>query len=299
MEVDDASEIKIERCHRIGVKQPGQTRPRPIIVKFHWDADKRRVWQNRDKLKSQKGDAAMNTTSSLGAKIAISQDFPDEVRLQREILKSILNKAKLLKMNGYITVDKLVLEGTTYTVNDLMKLKTINPSLIGTKDVTTDLLAFYSIASPLSNFHPAEFMLDGKHFKNVEQYFHYCKAHFYENLTLAGKIIRAASPAQCLSLGKLVKSNDLQLNQRWERHSYKVMTDGCRAKFMQNRHLRDFLLDTQNMRLAEANPHDKYWSTGLALDDPNLASDTSWVGENKLGEILEPVRNDLQRLENY
>ena len=286
MQVENACNIQFSECHRIGAKRngTGHLKPRPILVKFSRGLDKRKVMQKREQLK----------TTAPGVKMSVSHDFPEEV-CQREILKKILNKAKSLNMNAYLTYDRLFIDSKPYTVDEIMKLKDIDPKLIATQDVGSNAIGFFSIASPLSNFHPAPFDLDGKHFMNAEQYFHYCKAHFYGNLTTASRIISTSSAAQCLSLGKSIKSNDDTLNTRWQKEADLVMMKGCRAKFCQNPHLASFLLGTGNKSLVEANPYDKYWSAGLSLDDSKLCNSQSWPGQNKLGSILESVRDALPR----
>jgi len=287
MKVDDACNLQISLCHRVGTKRTGASsrKPRPILVKFIRGLDKRKVLQKRDNLK----------TVAPGSNISVSHDFPEEIRQRREILKKILNKAKSLQMNAYLSADKLFIDNKPYTIDTILQLKAINPKLIATQDIGSNAIGFFSMASPLSNFHPAPFDLDGKHFESVEQYFHYCKAHFFEDFQTASKIINASTPIQCLSLGKLVKTSDSTVNARWQKEVDLVMKKGCCAKFRQNSHLATFLLGTGRKSLVEANPHDKYWSAGLNLDDSKLCDSQSWPGQNKLGLILESVRDILSR----
>ncbi len=59
----------------------------------------------------------------------------------------------------------------------------------------------------------------------------------------------------------------------------------------ESKDLKQFVLETGDTELIEANPHDKYWGVGLALKDTNQLKDKNqWKGLNKLGNILNDIR---------
>ena len=59
--------------------------------------------------------------------------------------------------------------------------------------------------------------------------------------------------------------------------------------------MRRALLHTSRRRLAEASPHDKLWGIGLRACDHHASSSGTWRGSNLLGQILEHVRETLDR----
>ena len=59
--------------------------------------------------------------------------------------------------------------------------------------------------------------------------------------------------------------------------------------------MRRALLHTSRRRLAEASPHDNLWGIGLRACDHHASSSGTWRGSNLLGQILEHVRETLDR----
>ena len=66
------------------------------------------------------------------------------------------------------------------------------------------------------------------------------------------------------------------------------------AKFSQTPSLKEFLLNTGETTIAEANPHDLIYGTGLGLRDPQVWEKPKWKGSNLLGKALEKVRSSLK-----
>ena len=65
------------------------------------------------------------------------------------------------------------------------------------------------------------------------------------------------------------------------------------AKFSQNSHLKQIMINSQNKTLAEASK-DVFWGVGLSLDDPNILNRDVWTGCNILGKVLQKVRQELK-----
>ncbi len=55
----------------------------------------------------------------------------------------------------------------------------------------------------------------------------------------------------------------------------------------------EFLTNTKNLQLAEASPYDTFYGIGLGLDSMEKADVANWRGQNKLGELLSFVRNEI------
>jgi ribA/ribD-fused uncharacterized protein len=65
-------------------------------------------------------------------------------------------------------------------------------------------------------------------------------------------------------------------------------------KFHQNPELKDFLLATGDLQLAEASPHDRFWGTGVGLGKVEATKQQHWTGKNKLGELLMALRDEIK-----
>ena len=137
----------------------------------------------------------------------------------------------------------------------------------------------------LSNFYPAKFTLIDIEFSNVEQYFQYMKAMFFNDVETANKILQTSSPSIAKSLGREIENFD---EYEWERKNIQIMYDGVLAKFLQNKDLAYNLLQTGSSLLVEGNQwQDDYWGV------------VNGEGQNNLGIILMRVRSILWRLDKW
>ena len=87
--------IKIDRAHRMGRKQPEKTRP--IVVKFNYFQDREAIRQRAHLLK--------------GKRYGISEQFPQEIAQQRKKLIPLYKKAKQEGKRATLKYDKLIVEG--------------------------------------------------------------------------------------------------------------------------------------------------------------------------------------------
>jgi ribA/ribD-fused uncharacterized protein len=284
-EMNVPDDITIERCHRLGPLLKGlqAKKPRNIIVKFSFFKDRQSVWSKRSLLKTKK--------------YKVFEDFPDEIRHNRDQLKPALQKAISLNKSAYLVADRLIVDNRTYTVENMMQLPAeINPCKLATPSITGELVGFFGAASPLSNFHRAPFEIDGTNFAHVEQYYQYERAKYYGDAISAQNILAMTSPYQCYFASKRVnRPVDVTSDDIWLRtRAQQVMQRGCLAKFQQNAGLGRFLLNTGKKSLVEANAKDQYWGAGISLTDPRLAECNHWTGKNNLGLVLEQVRTKLR-----
>jgi ribA/ribD-fused uncharacterized protein len=143
---------------------------------------------------------------------------------------------------------------------------------------------------PFSQFHPSNFTVDGLSYVCAEQYMHAEKARLFGDVAMAERIMKSVSPHEHKLMGGSVSGFE---QEDWDAHKVAIVTAGNHAKFSQNAGLRRRLLDTGDAILAEANPKDFIWGTGLAADDPAALDPANWEGQNLLGEILMAVRGEL------
>ncbi|SRR3990170_3585943 len=150
---------------------------------------------------------------------------------------------------------------------------------------------FWKTESPFSNWHHAEFTIDGVKFKNTEMHMMWKKAMLFGDADTAEDILKAKHPRDCKDFGRKVKGFDKNI---WEENCKQFVYDGNYAKFTQNPTLLKALMATGNTKLTEASPFDKIWGIGLSETDAKNIPEEKWNGTNWLGEILTTLRENLK-----
>jgi tRNA (guanine37-N1)-methyltransferase len=130
--------------------------------------------------------------------------------------------------------------------------------------------------SEFSNFAPFGIDLDGEHWPSVE---HYYQAQKFTDADLQRTIGNAAKPAIAKSLAD---KNKAAIRPDWDAVKDEIMERAVRRKFELHGELRDLLLATGDEAIVEAAPSDYYWGVGR-----------DGTGANKLGRIIERIRDDL------
>ena len=277
MKLKHVGEIDFQRVHRLGGKKVNGQKNRDIIVRFVWYQDRMQVWNARRNLK--------------GTQIYMMEDFPFEVEQRRMKLYPIFKEAMSKNMNVSLVADKLVLNGTRYTLDSLDKLPNdLKPESLSTR-ITDDYVLFYGQSSCFSTFYPASFNLDGKAFTGSEQYFQYNKAIQIGDNEIAAKILQTSDPAEQHRLGRRLQANEENWNSVL---SEQLMEAANTAKFRQNTALKEKLRSTGNRLFVECNPYDKYWGVGLGIRDAITSNKNDWEGLNTFGKVLVKVRENLK-----
>ena len=269
------ADMIFQRCHRLRTKSNQNKKDAPpIICRFLSYQDRQLAWNARSKLK--------------GTDYIINEDFPPEINERRQLLFPILREPKNKKILARLQGDKLIIDGTVYTMDNINELpNSLDPAKIATKTVN-NITAFFTAASPLSNFAKTNFNIDGKDYFCVEQYYQTQKAMCLEKPEVAKKILSSRSQKECKMLGDGVQSTP-----DWIANSRHVMQKGCEAKFSQDEDAKSFLLNTGDTLLAEAS-YDKFWGTGVPLSHADVGDKKKWTGTNHLGEILTAIRDTLK-----
>lgn len=221
----------------------------------------------------------------------LEADFPVEIEQKRRILQPAAKAARAESREAGVSVDHLVIDGKRYSINDLDQLPIhLQPAHIATR-THNNVMAFFTAACPLSNFYNTKFTAEqGKLFHSSEQLYQYYKAREFNDQISMNKILFCDSPSEAYNYGKNVENFD---ENTWSRKSRECMRKAFQAKFEQDEYAQNFLMQSGRVILAEANPHDKFWSTGLALKDDNVFDKNKWVGENQLGVLLTSYRDSL------
>ena len=284
LKMENSQEIKFERVHRLG--QYDSSKARPIIAKFSFYKDRMLIWNSRTKLK--------------GSSIWIAEDYPAEIMKARKILFPILRKAQQIINDPNndtdirkvsINVDKLILNGKQYSVQDIAKL----PSVLRLENIATktegDKTVFYSRNSILSNFYQhAPFKIDGISYNCTEQYIQNAKALLFEDETTAHKIMKTADPFEQYKLGQQVKGFK---DQQWMEKAENIVLKANTAKYTQNLEARRVLIATGKNKLGEATENQR-WGIGMRLENANVMNIEYWTGRNLFGKILEQVRENVK-----
>ena len=281
----DTEDITIVSCYRKGELDNNSKYGRPIFVKFGSIEHRNQVFEKRFQLKGQKVSECT---------IFIQDDLPPEMERNKKLLRPIFTDAKKsesLKMRIKFRHDRLVIDGKEYGANDMMDIPAPFNLKKNCERENGEKIAFFGKWSPLSNFHPCKFKVQGQEFNCAEQFLQHSKATFFDDDETAHKIMLTKSPAKMAALGHRVKHFK---QEDWEAMAAEIVERGIWAKFSQNSKLAKYLLQTGDKHLLEANGKGGYWGTTLSLKDSDVLTKVDYSGDNNLGKILIRVRNNLK-----
>lgn len=135
-----------------------------------------------------------------------------------------------------------------------------------------------------------QFPYDVQEYSSAEQFMMYHKAIIFLDIDSAKKIMETNNVRKIKELGRTV----LNFNEEiWSFYRSKIVFEGNKAKFDQNKFLKEELFKTQGTTIVEASPYDKIWGIGLESDNIKSKSRKTWEGLNLLGEILTILRIEL------
>lgn len=122
---------------------------------------------------------------------------------------------------------------------------------------------------------------------SAEQAYQFYHASALNKLEASQDILKTENPAAARVIG-----NRLPLKQEWDRQKDERMFTIVMNKFSQNKDLAIKLVATGNNRLFEATKC-PYWASGYTLGSKEWYK--GYIpGQNRLGEILMRVRDDLR-----
>ena len=143
-----------------------------------------------------------------------------------------------------------------------------------------------------SNWYPVTFEVDGIRFASSEQYMMFSKARLFGDTVTAAKILQATDQMKIKNLGREVTPFDGAI---WNSRDMEIMRKGLLAKFSQNEGIKEILLSTGDNILAECAPRDLKWGIGYSTGSPNVQDPSKWRGQNRLGQVLMQVREELRK----
>jgi ribA/ribD-fused uncharacterized protein len=156
-----------------------------------------------------------------------------------------------------------------------------------------DFVFFWGSSSPFSNWHPAEFIVDGVKYNCSEQYMMVQKAIMFKDDETAVKVMETTNPREQKALGRQVRGFNAE---RWLSEALEIVTEGLVFKFGSSQLLYEALMATGDKIIVEASPIDKIWGIGLSASDPRAWDQSTWEGTNLLGQALMKARAILSAL---
>ena len=157
------------------------------------------------------------------------------------------------------------------------------------RNVEETIIPFKSHQNVLTNFSMCRIKVFGETFPSAEHAYQWKKAIDCGKEQLASDILRAEHAGKAKRLSKTISA---EVTRQWEQSSISAMNTIIEAKAAQVPEFRKRLLETEGYYLAEATT-DKYWASGLSLDDTEKVNPRFYPGENKLGHLLMEMRDVL------
>ena len=148
--------------------------------------------------------------------------------------------------------------------------------------------------SCFSQWWTSPFTVEGIKYNTAEHWMMAQKALLFGDKESFQKIVLAKSPIEAKSLGRQVRYFNEDI---WKSKRMEIVVQGTLQKFVQNKELKEFLINTKGRILAEASPIDKIWGIGLAADNEKVENPKCWKGLNLLGFALMEVRDILTNKE--
>ena len=251
---------------------------RPVLVSLRRKSDAESVIENR---------------KYLPKKVYVDYEYDANTTRARSLLRPILNKARRLenyKGKCKLEGDHLVLHGKHYTVSNLDNL----PDDLNCQSITSTQSqvahGFFGELNHLSNFHMCKFEHEGIIYHSTEQFIQRQKALLFKNVEIAKQIESSMSPLECKHLARNITNYE---QDKWLNSAKELCEPGIYSKFEQNEKLKESLLQTGNLTLVESS-YDKYWGTGIPLQDDRCLVSSKWHTQGLLGIILQQTRNRLK-----
>lgn len=259
---------QIQRCHRLGKKVEGKSRP--LIIRLASYPDKVQMFKNAKYLR--------------GTNLILRDDLCKETLQKQAQLRPVLAIAKRHDQKAKFVNDKILFRGSLYGKENLQDFP-IDLQQASCKR-GNGVTIFSGELCPLSNLYPCEITVNNKTYASSEHYYQSKKCESMGKTDVAKTILRTPSPRQAMFIGK-----GTQPQVEWYYSKGKeLMAEALRAKF-ENEVLRDYLLSTVGI-LGEAT-HSKIWGIGYNINESSASRLNEWSGSNLMGELLTTLRDEI------
>ncbi len=153
------------------------------------------------------------------------------------------------------------------------------------------VVCFMSEKSVLSNFNmECPVTIGSQTYTCNEQYIQAEKAAMFMDFERAEEIMACSNPREMKRLGNKIRNYN---DKEWKEAQHDVVITCVREKFKSHAKARQYLLDTGSKKIGEATKS-RVWGIGYHISEPNVLNVESWAGANKMGKILEEVREEIR-----
>lgn len=278
------ADVTVADAYRMGPQPEADVQyNRPILVKFSKFYHRNAVWKRR----------VVPSGEDNPSQIRIKADLPKPLREGLKLMHTVVRAAASHDeyKNAKVKDHQLEINNEVYQYHELESLPVpIRPSTLASPR-SDEALAFFTSSSILSNHHPSTFVIGEETFQSVEQFLAFRKAELSGKDMWIDKASKARDPVQAKFILNQLKNDHVE---EWDQRVEEIATEGLRAKFQQNKSLREFLCSTNNLLLGEASKNPR-WGIGLELSDENVLDHTKWsTTGNLLGRTLMKVRGELK-----
>ena len=263
--------IEYDATYRIGAR-PGRF-PRPIFISFLRQDDRNMVYGSRIHLRN----------SQHLSKVWIAEDVTPRTRRARNIIREVAKEARNQGARCMATPNSVTINEKRFTEENLDELP---PECTVDKIKMKKLgntIAYGSEHAPFSNLYPAKVPMNKRNYLSSEQAFRHTRATENKHHNVAARILWTRDPYDLMDLDK-----DMAVTQEWKQKEDFVLFKCMFRKFEANEDLREILLTTGDMELAEATRSTK-WATGASLNSNAMKMHT-WTGENRQGKHSMKIR---------
>lgn len=276
-------DVYVDVAFRMDAQRAGPGGPRPLMVRFGFLADRRRVWQAKKRL--QQGEFNY---------IWIQEDMPRGLKEDLRIMLRVAKHAEYLQKAEYRDIRvrdfRLHLAGTSYHPSELESLPfELRPSTLCTRR-SDEAIIFFGRYSPLSNHHCSPFTLDEARYMSVEHFLAVKRASLTGDQAILDEARSHTNPSDSKAILNLLRDDHVQ---EWEESRSNLLLTALRCKFSQNSLLGTCLRVTYPLYLGEAS-RDPVWGIGFGLSGKDFPPHSLWVeGSNLLGCSLCTIRGEL------
>ena len=270
--MNQARNIPIKDVTRLG--KYTALRNRPVLVEFCYKSDAEFLLMNRKELPQG---------------VFVDKQYSEDTERERRKLRPILRAARnhenykgKCKMEGA----KLVIKGRNYDSSNLHTLPSEINGYSATSKSNDNVIGFFGELSPLSNFHPTNFTINGIGYHSAEQFIQHQKCKLFNDMESEQRILESTTAFECKMIARDIRNYE---RERWKQNAKASCTPGILAKFEQNPILSKLLTSTGDKTLVEC-CKDADWGTGIPLYADNPLDNSNWQSQGLLGEILESVR---------
>ena len=238
----EISEDSLCGAYRVG---PHDSNRRPILVTLMKGSQKQHILKNKGKLK---GFADTN-------QIWINEDLNPVIRKKKTESRNIANLAKRSGRTAKLKGTGVVLDGVYYAHADFSRLPN-GLKIASTKTRKLEKAVAFCGHRPVVK--PARVQaieIEGIEYTTVEHAYQCAKVRFAGDLNQAQKIIDTKDPYTAQKLGKAIHVPE------WTPRREEVLKRLMKEKFIPNRQLQQYLLETGSDTLIECTV-DPYWGSG-------------------------------------